>query len=93
VQDEVRTTLRDFILESFLPGEDPATLDASTPLISSGAIPSLALLELVAFIEDAFGVVLDPEHLGIERMDSIDLLAELVAERRGPSRSRSANAE
>jgi acyl carrier protein len=79
--DEIRTTLRSFILTNFLPGEDPATLEDSTLLISGGVIASLSLLELATFMEEEFGVTLLPQDLGVEHMDSIDLLAQLVARR------------
>jgi acyl carrier protein len=81
--DHVRQALRSFILTNFLPGEDPATLEDSALLISSGVIASLSLLELATFIEVEFSAVLLPQDLGIEHMDSIDLLVQLVARRSG----------
>lgn len=81
--DDVRQALRDFILASFLPGEAAETLSDSTLLVTSGIITSLSLLELATFIEDRFSVTLGDEDVGTERMDSIDLLVELIAERAG----------
>lgn len=80
--DDVRQALRDFILTTFLPGEAPESLKDSTRLISSGVITSLSMLELVTFIEETFAVTVQPEDLGVPRMDSVDLLVELVASRR-----------
>ena len=77
-EEQIRRAIRSFILDNFLPGEDPATLADSTLLVSSGVITSLALLELVGFIEETFSVTLDPNDLGVARMDTIDLLVELV---------------
>ena len=88
---DVREQLRSFILTSFLPGEDPATLDDSTQLVSSGVITSLSLLELVTFIEDRFSVLLEGDDLGIARMDSIDSMVELIAERAGSESRRVAD--
>lgn len=82
----VRASLREFILTSFLPGEDPATLGDATPLISGGILSSLCLVELATFIEENFAVQLRPADIGIEAMDSIDLMVDLVA-RRGRPRS------
>lgn len=85
--DDVRQSLREFILTNFLPGEAPETLADSTLLVTSGIITSLSLLELATFIEDRFAVILSDDDVGTERMDSIDRLADLVAERAGnPSR-------
>ena len=85
--DAVREAIRSFILSNFLPGEAPDTLKDSTLLVTSGVITSLSMLELVAFIEQTFAVTLDPDDFGVERMDSIDLLVELVAERLGRGRT------
>ena len=79
--DRIRRTLRSFILTNFLPGEDPSTLEDSTLLISSGVIASLSMLELATFMESEFSVTLLPQDLGVEHMDSIDLLSKLVARR------------
>lgn len=81
--DEVRQAIRSFILSNFLPGEAPESLKDSTLLVTSGIITSLSLLELVTFIEDRFSVTLDPNDLGVARMDSVDLLVELVTSRAG----------
>src|SRR5262245_17765815 len=85
--DTVRDAIRSFILSNFLPAEAPDTLKDSTLLVTSGVITSLSMLELVAFIEQTFAVTLDPDDFGVERMDSIDLLVELVAERLGRGRT------
>ena len=78
---EVRRAIRSFILENFLPGEAPESLADSTPLVTSGVITSLSLLELVTFIENRFPVTLLPDDIGVERMDSIDLLVDLTLSR------------
>ena len=78
----VRDSLRSFVLTTFLPGEDPETLSADTPLLSSGIIDSIAVLDMVAWIESTFGVRLEQDDLGRERLDTIALIADLIAERR-----------
>lgn len=79
----IRETLRGFILANLLPGEDPETLEDSTPLVTSGVVTSLSLLELVTFIEDTYSLRLEEGDLGVSRMDSVDLMVELIRERLG----------
>jgi acyl carrier protein len=86
---DVRRAIRSFILDNFLPGEAPETLADSTLLITSGIITSLSLLEIVAFIEERFPVTLLPDDIGVDRMDSVDLLVELVASRAAKMRGSS----
>lgn len=82
VVDETLGTLRSYILSTFLPGEDPTTLTDETPLISSGIIDSIAVLDMVTWIEKSFSVRLQQDDLGRERLDTIALIANLIAERR-----------
>lgn len=82
-EGEIRERLREFILANFLPGEDPATLGDSTPLVTSGILTSLCLVELSTFIEETFEVQLRPADIGTDEMDSIDLMVALVRRRSG----------
>jgi hypothetical protein len=36
MQEKVIETVKDFVMEAFLPGEDPNELQADTPLITGG---------------------------------------------------------
>lgn len=81
--DDIATRLRAYVLKTFLPGEDPATLTDTTPLISSGIIDSLAVLDMVAFLEAEFAVRLEQDDLSRERLDTIALIQTTIEERRG----------
>ncbi len=82
-RDEMRQTIRSFILTNFLPGEAPETLKDSTLLVTSGVLTSLSMLELVTFLEEKFSFTLEPEEIRVGHMDTIDLLVDLVATRAG----------
>lgn len=84
-RDEIRRRIRSFILATFLPGEAAETLKDSTLLVTSGVITSVSMLELVDYIEEEFRVFLLPEDIGGGRMDTVDLLVELVAAKLGGS--------
>ena len=59
--DEKRDTIKNYILQEFLPGEDPDELTDSTPLISSGILDSLATLRLVSFLEEEYQIEIQPQ--------------------------------
>ena len=80
--DDVRAGVRSFILTNFLVGESPETLKDSTALITTGIISSLAMIELVTFLEDEYTSTLQQDDLGRDRLDTIDLIVQLVEERR-----------
>src|SRR5262245_46378352 len=56
---EVEVRIRQYLLSTF-PFDDPASLGPDTRLLG-GPIDSLGLMQLVAFVEDEFGVVFDYE--------------------------------
>jgi acyl carrier protein len=82
-REEIRQTIRSFILANFLLGEAAETLQDSTLLISSGVMTSVSMLELVTFLEEQFSFTLEPEDIRVGRMDTVELLADLVTSRAG----------
>jgi acyl carrier protein len=75
--------VKQFILKEFLPGEDPNELTASTPLVSTGILDSLATLKLVVFLEDEFGITVEPHEADEEHLNTIETIASLVQAKRG----------
>jgi acyl carrier protein len=84
--DHIRPGIRRFILDNFLIGEPPESLQDSTSLLTTGIVSSLATLELVAFLENEYSVVLRPEDLSVDRLDSVDCIVKLVDELRDGKR-------
>jgi acyl carrier protein len=78
--DDVRAGVRSFILANYLIGEPHESLKDSTLLMTTGIVSSLAMLELVAFLEQTYSVTLRQEDLTPERLDSVDLIVSLVEE-------------
>ena len=77
----METTIREvkqFILDTFLPGEDPAALTPSTQLMSTGILDSLATLELVAFLESKFNIELQAHEADPSRLGTLNDIATLV---------------
>ena len=79
--EEIEKTLHRYILDEFLPGEDPDELTAQTPLITGGILDSITTLKLVVFLEEHFGITVEAHEAGVEHLDSIRQIAELVAEK------------
>lgn len=75
---ETKAKAREFILKEFLPGESPDNLTDTTELITGGILDSLATLKLVAFLEENCGIVVAPDELVPENLNSIDHIARFV---------------
>jgi acyl carrier protein len=78
MDDGVRTTIRQFILTTFLPDEPPESLRDDTPLQTSGILDSLAVYRLSTFIEQEFGITLSVRETTAERFDRINDIAMVV---------------
>ena len=75
--NNTREVVKQFILENFLPGEDPKNLTDDTELKESGILDSLSTLKLVTFLEEHFKIELEAsdldagnqhrEQIGVER--------------------------
>jgi acyl carrier protein len=78
----VEQSIRDHILSVYLEGEDPRELTASTPLITTGILDSLATLKLALFLENEFAISVAPSEITADYLDTIDKMAELVHSKR-----------
>lgn len=82
MSDSVKQQVKQFILDEFLPGEDPAELTDQTPLISGGILDSIATLKLVMFMEERFGITIEAHEADKEHLDTLADVAALVQMKR-----------
>jgi acyl carrier protein len=68
---------RQFILKNF-PSSRRGSLKDTDPLLESGVIDSLGVLDLVAFIEEEFKVKVDDEDLVPENFQNIALITSYI---------------
>ncbi len=76
--EDIASDVKTFILDEFLPGEDPAELTMQTPLITGGILDSIATLKLVLFLEERFRVKLAAHETSPEHLDTVERIAGLV---------------
>jgi acyl carrier protein len=82
-QSGIEHIVKDYVLREFLPGEDPAQLTNTTPLITTGILDSLATLKIVAFLETEFAISLSAHETSAEYLDTIENIAALIRRKRG----------
>lgn len=84
MQDEaIKSTVKRFILDEFLPGERPDALTDQTPLVAEGVLDSLATLRLVSFLEREFKIALAPHEVDAEYLNTLPTIAALVRSKLG----------
>lgn len=79
----IESKLKSYVLEEFLAGEDPDELQESTALMTTGILDSIGTLKLVIFLENEFGVQLEPHETDAEYLNTIGDIARLVRSKRG----------
>ena len=78
----VMNTIKTYILDEFLPGEDPTKLTPTTPLMSSGILDSIATLKLITFLEQEFDVNVKAHEADEEHLNTLNAICELVDSKR-----------
>ena len=78
----VQQEVKEFILKEFLPGEKPEALTDSTPLITGGILDSLATVRLIMFLEETYGIELEPHETGVGYLNTLPEISRLVESRR-----------
>lgn len=76
--DMVREQIRDFIKMNFLYDGDTSTLSDSESFLGAGIVDSTGVLELVLFVEEAYGLHVDQDDLLPENFDSVENLTQYV---------------
>lgn len=77
-RQQTEEAIKKYILEEFLPGENPAELTNSTPLITGGILDSLATIKLVTFLEKRFGIQIQAHETMVDYLNTISDIAQLV---------------
>jgi len=75
--DDIRPAIIEYINEEFVI-EDTGVDIATANLLEEEIIDSLGIFTLVSFIEDTFGVSVEPEEVNLDNFETVDAVAKLV---------------
>jgi acyl carrier protein len=81
-EQDIKATVKSFILSEYLPGEDPAALTDTTPLMTTGILDSIAVLKVVTFLENEFGIAIEPHEAVVENLNTLSDMARLAMSKR-----------
>ena len=77
---ETDDRIRVFIETKFKPKKGGRAFDDDTPLFSSGIVDSFGVLELIAFLEEAFAIDIDVNKYELRDFDTVRKVAGLVSQ-------------
>lgn len=75
--NDIKGRIRTFVVDNFLFGT-AESLENDTSFLEEGIVDSTGILELIAFIEETFGVCVEDNELIPENLDSIDNVATFL---------------
>jgi methoxymalonate biosynthesis acyl carrier protein len=75
-QFDVAPEIREWLKQNVTGGREVAD---DEPLIENGVLTSLQTVELVMFLEERFGIVIEDEEFDEDNFGSIEAISELVA--------------
>jgi acyl carrier protein len=76
--DQIKETLKTYILKTFLPEENPEALTDDTPLVTGGVLDSLATLKLVSFLEERYKIELQAHEVDVENLNTISQIVSML---------------
>lgn len=76
--EATRDVVARFIVEEFLSDTEAKDIPDDLNLIDAGIVDSLGLLKIVAFLEEELRVVIEPEAMVPENMNSIRAIVDLA---------------
>jgi acyl carrier protein len=77
---DTRDEIKNYIAKEF-PGSSGVDLD-TVDLLEEEIVDSLGIFTLISFIEDKFGVSIDPADINLDNFQTLDTITELVESRK-----------
>jgi acyl carrier protein len=74
----IREEIRQFVLESFILGDDGKALLDDSSFLENGIIDSTGILELVEFLESRYGIKVEDDELIPDNLDTIQNITKFL---------------
>lgn len=81
--ESIKDALKEYVLNEFLPGENPDDLEDDTPLITGGIMDSISTVKFSLFVEEKYGVELQAHELSADYIDTLSAMASIIESKLG----------
>ena len=78
LEDKIRT----YILENYLFTDDASALTNDDSFLQKGIIDSTGIMEIIFFLEEQFGVVVDDDEMLPENLDSVNNIIAFIGKKK-----------
>ena len=82
---ELKEDIREFIVDTFLFGEDGGLREDSS-FLEEGIVDSTGIMQLVSFLQDQYQITIEDEELIPDNLDSIRKVIAFIETKRGKTK-------
>lgn len=84
---KLRMSVRLFIIENFLFGDESAMVADDVSMMNAGVLDSTGIMEILAYLEETYSILVEDEELTPENFDTVSGLASLIERKSGRAAS------
>lgn len=81
--EEIKTTVKAYVIKEFFDEASASELTDTTPLISGGIMDSISTIQMVDFLEKEYKIEFQAHEVDQDNLNTIDLIANFVIKRIG----------
>jgi acyl carrier protein len=81
-EQDVLQQVRAYVIENFMYMRKNQTVGDHESLLRTGVISSLGMMELVGWVEETFGLAVDPDEITEANFDTLGAIARFVSSKR-----------
>ncbi|HEX3140342.1 MAG TPA: acyl carrier protein [Rhizobacter sp.] len=78
MQDDIKSKVRAYIVDNFIMGGDGGKFQDGDSFMEKHVIDSTGFLELVTYLEETYGFVVEDEEMVPENLDSLNAIEAYV---------------
>ena len=76
--DDLKKTIRDYVVKEYLEDGDDREVREDTPLITGGIVDSFSMVSLKRFLERKYAIQIPDAQATPQAFDTVNSIAELV---------------
>jgi acyl carrier protein len=80
---DIANQVRDYIIDNFIYNSRETELKNQDSFLKKGILDSTGILELITFLENTYGILVEDEELVPENLDSLDNVSKFVSYKLG----------
>jgi acyl carrier protein len=78
---QIKTIVKDYIVEHFLRNKQIHDITDTTPLMSERLIDSISTIQLISYLEEKFNIEFEAHEVDKDNFENIAIIADFVSKK------------